>query len=122
MMSFLRWIFTLLLVVLAVLFALAHKQEVSFIYSPFQEPIILPLYAFGLGLLAIGFIFGAVSAWIGMHNTRKDRKDAKKSLKSKEKELSEAKKSILALEKSRQISFLPNSQDETSNNNKPCPL
>lgn len=115
MISFLKWVFTLALVTLAVLFALAHRQETSFVYSPFHEPVILPLYALGLGLLALGFVFGAVSAWIGMHNTRKDRKDVKKALKLMEKELLESKKSILAMEQTHQASLLSTALTENSN-------
>jgi hypothetical protein len=114
MISFLKWIFTLALVGAAVLFAIAHRQDISVVYSPFQEPVTLPLYALGLGLWAIGFIIGTFSAWIGMDSVRKDRKNAKKSLKSMEKELSEAKKSIITLEQTRPIPGLPTGQAENS--------
>jgi putative membrane protein len=92
MASILRWIVALPLAVLAVLFALAHRQDVAFTYSPFHEPVTLPLYALALGLLGAGIVMGAVATWIGMHRVRKERRAAQKSVKRLEQELIDANK------------------------------
>lgn len=115
MRSFLRWTVIFFLAALAVLFAWANDQDISFTYNPFQEPVILPLYTLSLGMAAAGFILGAISAWLGMYRVRKDLKDAKKTIKTKEKELSEVKNALSAAQKSQNHTSLPLISTENPN-------
>ncbi|MBN8520388.1 MAG: LapA family protein [Alphaproteobacteria bacterium] len=86
MIAFLRLLLLLSVVTGALLFAGAHRTPVDFIFSPFHDPVILPLYILGLGLLAGGFIMGMLAAWLGMHSVRRALRQSQKALKSLQKE------------------------------------
>ncbi len=86
MIAFLRFLLLLGVVTGALLFAVAHRTPVDFIFSPFHEPITLPLYILGLGLLAGGVIIGMLAAWLGMHSVRRALRQSQKALKSLHKE------------------------------------
>ena len=86
-MALLRWILALPFIAGAVWFALAHPQSVSVMVNPVKDPIELPLYFVVLLFLAIGFIFGAFMAWIGMGKTRQERRAFKKEVKNLNKEI-----------------------------------
>lgn len=86
MIAFLRFLLLLGVVTGALLFAVAHRTPVDFIFSPFHEPITLPLYILGLGLLAGGFIMGMLAAWLGMYSVRRALRQNQKALKSLQKE------------------------------------
>ena len=85
-MAIIRWIIALPFIVGAILFALAHPEKVSTTFSPLQDSIELPLYFVVLLFLAIGFLLGALFAWIGMGQVRKDRRTYKKNVKELTKE------------------------------------
>ncbi len=90
MMKILRWMAAVPLIVAAVLFALAHPQPVDFYWSPVNPPLTLPLYALALGLTAVGFVIGALAAWLGMAGLRRDRRHLKKTVRQLEKDLATA--------------------------------
>lgn len=96
-MAFLRWIIALPIVVGAVLFALAHPDNVSVTWSPFEPPVDLPLYFVALVFLGGGFLLGAFVAWLGMSNVRRDRRRQKKEIKRLEKDIDEANKKTVEI-------------------------
>ena len=95
MMTFLRWMAAVPIIATAVLFALAHPQPVDFYWSPVNPPLTLPLYALALGLTAIGFVLGALAAWLGMSRVRRERRAQKKIIKTLEKDLAAANENII---------------------------
>ncbi len=80
-MAILRWIITLPFIIGAVAFAIAHPEGVSITFSPFIAPIELPLYAVTLLFLLVGFFLGILMGWLGMSQTRKERRQYKKEVK-----------------------------------------
>lgn len=90
MMAFLRWILAVPITVAAVLFALAHRENVTLMWSPFHEGVEVRLYFVAFVFLAVGFLLGALIAWMGMHNVRQDRRQQRKLIKMLEKELDAA--------------------------------
>ena len=101
-MVLLKWILTLPFIVGAVLFALANPQIIDLQWTPFNQPITLPLYFIVLFFLAMGFFMGAFMAWIGMSKTRQERRQFKKENKQLERDINDANKKLteaLALQK-----------------------
>lgn len=94
-MHILRWIIALPIVIGAVLFALANPQIINLTWSPFHDPRQLPLYTIVLGFLALGFLLGMFMAWVGMHGTRKEKREYKKQTKRLEKELKETNEKLM---------------------------
>ena len=97
-MALLRWIIALPFIIGAVLFALAHPEKVSVTLNPLQDAVELPLYFVALLFLGIGFILGALVAWLGMSQTRKERRQYKKEVKTLTKEADKQNKKIETLE------------------------
>lgn len=86
-MTFLKYLIGVPLVVLAIAFAVANGEIVSFTWSPINEPLNWPLYALVLFALVIGFIIGAVMTWAAGHGTRKERRELTKHNKQLQTEL-----------------------------------
>lgn len=87
MMSFIRGIFGLALAVLVTAFAVFNRETVSLAWSPLHDPQDLPLYAVGLGMMAVGFVLGGVMVWLNQGTVRKTKRKQSKQIKSLEKEL-----------------------------------
>lgn len=86
-MSILRWIIGIPLVIVAIAFAVANGESVSFTYSPIHEPVNWPLYALVLAALAAGFIIGSVMTWAAGHAVRKSRTALAKENKKQQAEI-----------------------------------
>ena len=80
-MVFLKWIIGVPLVLLAIAFAVANSESVSFTWSPIHEPVNWPVYALVLSALALGFVIGSLMTWAAAHSQRKERRDAIKTNK-----------------------------------------
>ena len=89
-MNLIRWIIAAPIVIGAVLFALANPTNVMLTWSPIHEPKELPLYFIALSFLGIGFLLGAVIAWLNMGKTRADKRRLKKENKQLEKDINES--------------------------------
>jgi hypothetical protein len=63
-MNILTLLITAPLAVFAVLFAVSNMEDVTAHLMPFEGEMTLPLYALGLGMLALGFFCGALFVWI----------------------------------------------------------
>ena len=66
----LRWIITLPITVVCVVFALANRQPVMVDFWPFAISYEPPLFLLVLGALLIGFLLGLLIAWFAGGRTR----------------------------------------------------
>lgn len=73
-MTIMKWLIGVPLVVLAIAFAVANGEDVSFTWSPIHDPVNWPLYALVLCALMAGFIIGSFMTWIAGHAHRKERR------------------------------------------------
>ena len=80
-MTLMKWLIGVPLVVLAIAFAVANGESVSFTWSPIHDPVNWPLYALVLAALMIGFIIGSFMTWIAGHAQRKERRTLAKDNK-----------------------------------------
>ncbi len=94
-MALLRWLLTLPIILLVVLFALANPAPTSFTWSPFHEPTTLPLYFIVVTFLCLGFLIGALIAWIGMLPNWQAKRDLKKENAKLEKDLKIANEKLI---------------------------
>ena len=69
-MTYLTLIITLPLTLFCVLFALSNMNDVQVSFWPLSWQETLPLYVVGLGLMAAGFVCGALFVWLGAQKTR----------------------------------------------------
>lgn len=95
-MSFIRGLISAFIAILAVLFALANRQKVDLSWSPFHEPVSLPLFAVGLGGLLIGFVAGALILWLGSVGVRLEARRQRRKLAATEKQHAQALKAARA--------------------------
>lgn len=97
MFTLLAWLLTLPLIVAAVFFAIYHQQDVVVTWSPFNDPITLPLYIPVLSAIAIGFLLGCLMTWAGSARQRKAIRDQKKKIKALEKQVDAANTNVQAV-------------------------
>jgi len=83
------WLFTLPLIVGAVVFAVYNPVDVTITFNPFQDPVTVPVYLPVLTAIAFGFLFGALMTWAGMGRQRAELREAKKRIKTLEKQIDE---------------------------------
>ncbi|MCB9964255.1 MAG: LapA family protein [Rhodospirillales bacterium] len=77
-MRFFHWIFSTLVALAAVMFAVSNMQAVEVYYNPLQPALSLPLAAIVLGAMGTGFLAGGVFIWClyGPFSKRADKKRA----------------------------------------------
>src|SRR6185312_10071242 len=63
-MKFLSWILSLIVLALALCFALNNQQSVTVSLWPFGVEVVTPVYILSLGTLFLGFLLGAVTGWL----------------------------------------------------------
>jgi uncharacterized integral membrane protein len=80
MSVFFRWILGLAITAAAVLFAVANRAPVPVTWSPVNPPLPLPACALALGGAAIGFLAGAVFAWLNTGSLRREWREQKKKI------------------------------------------
>lgn len=90
-MSILKWIVGVPLVVLAIAFAVANGEHVTFTYSPIHAPINWPLYALVLCALVLGFVIGSFMTWAAGYQGRADKRALARQNKELQKELDHCK-------------------------------
>ena len=89
-MALFRWILGFILAALITAFALANRQSVDVIWSPFAPALNAPLYLFILAAMAAGFIIGALIVWMNSFRFRIRVSQQKRQIKNLEKELEAA--------------------------------
>ncbi len=85
-----KWIIGVPLVILAIAFAVANGDTVSFTWSPVHDPINWPVYALVLVAMVLGFLIGSLMTWTAGHTQRKERRELVKSNKKLQAELDKA--------------------------------
>jgi uncharacterized integral membrane protein len=63
-MKFVSWLATVLVLLLALCFALSNRQSVTASLWPFGVEIEAPLFLFSLGMFFGGLLLGAVIGWL----------------------------------------------------------
>lgn len=87
MMGLIRALTGSIVVIVTVGFAMMNRQDVSVDWSPFHEPLSLPLFAICLGIGALGFLLGALVMWLNGGHVRREKRRQRKEIKALEKEL-----------------------------------
>jgi uncharacterized integral membrane protein len=90
MLTLIRWIISLVVAVAAVLFALGNRADVSFVWSPFHDPVTLPLFLPVLAALIVGFIAGGTLVWLNAHPVRAARRRQRKEIEKLKLQVKEA--------------------------------
>jgi uncharacterized integral membrane protein len=96
MMSFIRWILSLIIAVAAVLFALGNRDDIPFTWSPLHDPVTLPVFVPVLIALLGGFIAGGFVVWVNAAPVRADRRRQRKQIAKLEEELRDSESRALA--------------------------
>jgi uncharacterized integral membrane protein len=89
--TFLAWILTLPFLAATLIFALYNNESVSVTYSPFRDPLSLPVYVPVLFAIGFGFLFGAIMTWAAMGRLRAKTRAQAKHIKLLEKQLQDVK-------------------------------
>ena len=87
MSRFISWIIMLPAAVAVVLFAVNNRQLVDIDLWPLPFSASAPLFAIALGALVIGFLVGAVIAWLSGARGRRRARDAEFRASHSEREL-----------------------------------
>lgn len=87
----------MIVAVAAVLFALGNRDDVAFIWSPFHDPVQLPVFAPVLVAMLAGFMAGGFFVWVNGAPVRAERRRARKQIAKLEEELREAEARAAAL-------------------------
>lgn len=91
-MKLLRWIAGTIIALGISAFAVFNLAPVTITWSPLHAPATLPASVFGLGMMGLGFILGALAAWIAGGQTRRERRRQRKTIKTLETALEAAHK------------------------------
>ena len=90
MITLARWIFSLVVAVAAVLFALGNRADVVFVWSPLHDPVTLPVFVPVLAALLAGFVLGGITVWLNGHAVRAAHRRQRKDIARLEEELRDA--------------------------------
>ena len=92
-MAFIRWIIGFIITVAIATFAAMNLQHVDVVFNTLDEEqtISLPLYVIMMGSLVLGFVFGGLTVWFNEGKNRREKRKAKKEVKSLEKTVHELK-------------------------------
>jgi uncharacterized integral membrane protein len=83
----LSWIWTLPLMVVAVIFAIANRESVMLDLWPLEISIQAPLFILVLGSVAVGLFAGGVAVWFSGGHTRRQARAARRQVAELEREL-----------------------------------
>lgn len=89
-MAFIRWILSLVIAVVAVLFALGNRDDIPFTWSPLHDPVTLPVFVPVLIALLGGFIAGGFVVWVNAAPIRAERRRQRKQIAKLEEDLRNA--------------------------------
>src|SRR5215472_4469596 len=81
------WALTLVAVVLLIPFAVSNRAPVSLGFWPLPFLVALPLYLLVLSLLVVGFVIGAIAAWLAGRRTRRELRRRRRRVEALEREL-----------------------------------
>lgn len=106
-MNRIAWIVTLPIALLVILFALMNRQEVVLSLWPLPWDIGAPLFLFTLGAIVLGFLFGALAAYLSGGATRQKLRAANRALAESRDEAALLKRQQALLPTKQQISHQP---------------
>ena len=86
-MDLLRAIIGFFIAIIAITFAVMNRHHIDVSWSPFHDPVSLPLFAACLGIGALGFLLGAIVCWMYGGHVRRAKRQQKRHIKALEKEL-----------------------------------
>ena len=86
-MAFFRWIIGFFLTICVALFSVFNRGEVSVIWSPVHDSLLLPFYVPVLVAMAFGFVLGGAIVWLNMGRVRKEKRRQKKEIKILKKDI-----------------------------------
>ncbi len=98
-MRHLSWIITLPIAVVAVLFAVSNRMEVTLALWPLPFTLDAPVYLAALVALVVGFVAGGFIAWVGQGRNRRRARVESDRARRLEGELKQAEKRAAAAEK-----------------------
>ena len=103
-LRFVRWVLFLLVAFIVVTFMVQNRDmvEVSLWPLPFVKPA--PLWAVIVGFLLLGFVIGALSAWLSGGGTRKRARDLARANAEKAQQISQLHRQLAT---QKQASALP---------------
>lgn len=85
-MKLLFWIVGVPLLLIAAFFAIANRDIVAVSLWPFAEPMHLPLFVAIVAPLYLGFVLGALAAWIASGSSRARAREATRRVDAVERE------------------------------------
>jgi uncharacterized integral membrane protein len=86
-MRFVFWLLILVISVLLALFAVSNRTPANFAFWPLPFVVELPLYLATLAALLIGFVAGALAAWLAGGSGRREARRRRRRLAVIESEL-----------------------------------
>lgn len=86
-MKLLFWTFVAVLAAALALFAASNRETVSLALWPLGFALELPLYLAILGTFLVGFIAGALCAWVGGRHRRREARRRRRRIVALEHEL-----------------------------------
>ncbi len=87
MVAFLKTILTLALSAILAAFAVLNQDQMSLVYSPIHDAVLLPESIVILGAMGAGFFLGAVVVWFSGGKDRRLKREAQREARHLHKEL-----------------------------------
>lgn len=87
MVAFFKTILTLSLSAILAAFAVLNQDQISLIYSPVHDAILLPASFVILGAMGFGFFLGALVVWFSAGKDRRLKRQAQRQARNLHKEL-----------------------------------
>lgn len=86
-MRLLFWVLVIFVAIVLAIFAVSNREAVAIGLWPLPWFVDLPLYLAILGALLLGFLAGALSAWIGARRGRRELRRRGRRIAALEREL-----------------------------------
>ena len=87
MISFFRWILSVIIMVSVILFTFANREIITVTFSPFHDSVEVFSFVLALGAFALGFTFGGIMVWLNSTKLRIERRKQKKEITRLENEI-----------------------------------
>jgi uncharacterized integral membrane protein len=87
MTKLVRWLVSLVAIILIAAFAVSNRQQIDVALAPLPGSVPLPVYIVFLGGLVLGAVIGAMATWLGGWRRRRDSRRMRKQIWSLETKL-----------------------------------
>ena len=88
-MKYFSWIFTLPVTAIVVLFAITNRSLATLSFWPLPWEMNLPIYLIILGALFVGFMLGAVVAWLSGGRRRRQARQLAEQVRAQSRQIAE---------------------------------